>query len=322
MTRYARQICLPDVGQEGQRTLSHSTVAIVGAGGLGCPLIQYLAGAGVGHLILCDPDHVEHTNLHRQPIYVTGDSGRPKVHVAQEFVSEFNPDVHVETMVEALHPGNAPDLADRADAVVDAADSFAVSYILSDACLAAKTPLIAASVLGQSGYVGAYCGSVPSLRAVFPDLPTSNATCATTGVLGPVVGAMGSLQAQITLRVLLGADPSPMGQLTTVDLQHMRFGGFSFVDSAEPTQSFPFLSSRLMRKDDLVVELRDTEEQPEATVPTAIRMGSAELDNLSAEHGKRVVLCCSSGLRAWAAAQKLRDRGFGDIALIAEKAFA
>ncbi|WP_282158393.1 HesA/MoeB/ThiF family protein [Shimia thalassica] len=317
MTRYVRQIQLPDVGDEGQARIARARVLVVGAGGLGSPVLLYLAGAGVGHLTILDPDHVEESNLHRQSMFRMADIGRAKAVAAAEAIRALNPEVMVDAQTCALTPANAPRVVEEADVVIDAADSFAVSYCLSDACLAARTPLISASALGQTGYVGGFCGGAPSLRAVFPDLPQSGATCATAGVLGPVVGTVGAIQAQMALRVILASDPSPLGQVVSVDLARFQFGGFDFANSPEPVHSFPFLSKDMLKADDLVIELRDVAEVADPIVPAAVRMTSYMLDDLQETKGRRVVLCCHSGLRAWRAASQLQSRGFGSLAVMA-----
>ncbi len=322
MSRYARQMVLPEVGPAGQARLGRAHVAVVGAGGLGCPVLQYLVGAGVGRITLFDPDVVEESNLHRQPLYRMADLGRPKVVAARHHLRAANPDVDLIAHAACVTPANAPALADRADLVIDAADSHAVSYILSDACRAARTPMIAASVLGQSGYVGAFCGPAPSLRAVFPALPAAGGTCATAGVLGPAVGVVGALQAQIGLRVLLGCRPSPMGRMVTLDLAGLRFGGFEFLGSPEPEGAFPFLAAGMLRDDDLVVDLRAPDEAPRPIVPAALRLPPEELAGLPRAPGRRLVLACASGLRAWRAAETMRARGWRNLALIAARACA
>ncbi|MFW2543178.1 HesA/MoeB/ThiF family protein [Primorskyibacter sp. 2E107] len=324
MSRYARQMLLPDVGAEGQARLSRAHVAVVGAGGLGCPVIQYLAGAGVGRITVVDPDHVEESNLHRQTLYRMADLGRPKAEAAREAVRGLNPAVAVQARVEALGPTEVAGIVRDCDLIMDTADSFAVSYILSDACLRLGKPLISASVLGQTGYVGGFCGPAPSLRAVFPELPLSGARCATAGVLGPAVGVIGALQAQIALRTLLAATPSALGQMVTADLALLRFGGFCFsgTPEPEPAQVFPFIAASGLRSDDLIVELRDPQEAPHPISAGALRLGLDAAGALDPAPGQRVVLCCQSGLRAWRAAAALRARGAGAIALLAATACA
>ncbi|SLN34266.1 Molybdopterin-synthase adenylyltransferase [Roseovarius albus] len=321
MTRYQRQMILPEVGQDGQKRLAKAHVLVVGAGGLGCPALQYLTGAGVGRITLIDPDHVEESNLHRQPLYRMSDLGQPKALAARVHLFAANPDIEVEARVQAIHPDLAEDLVSIADVVIDAADSFAVSYILSDACQHARVPLVSASALGQTGYVGGFCGDkTPSLRAVFSDLPERGGTCASAGVLGPVVGMIGALQAQITLQIILQQDPSPMGRMVTLDLKALQFGGFTFHKAPEPETALPFLSRDALRPEDQVVELRSSSEAPESASASAQRMKVEDIETYRSDTDRRMVLCCTSGLRAWRAASRLRAIGHRNLALLAMSA--
>ena len=196
MTRYARQIALPEVGPAGQDRLRAARVLVVGAGGLGVPVLHYLAGAGVGSITVVDGDRVEEANLHRQPLYRMDDLGRSKAEAAAQALRALNPDVVTQPQTRWLDPACAPDLVAEADVVLDCADTFAASLTLSDACRDADLPLISGSALGLTGYAGGFCGGAPSLRAVFPDLPQTAASCASAGVLGPVVAMIGAVQAQ------------------------------------------------------------------------------------------------------------------------------
>lgn len=318
--RYARQIVMPEIGPEGQARLARSAVLVVGAGGLGCPVSSYLVGAGIGRLLLVDPDRVEESNLHRQPLYRMSDVGRLKVEAAAEALVAYNPGVEVEALALRLAPDNVAELVARADIVVDAADSFAASYVLSDACREAGKPLVSASIVGLSGYVGAYCGGGPSYRAVFPEMPARAADCATAGVLGPAVATLGLLQAQMALLLALGLEPSPLGRVISFDARRLTFGGFSFAGAPEPLSgSFPFIAPSQLSAGDIVVELRGVEEAPVAAAPDAIRLAVEEIDRLSLNdaEGRRVVLCCRTGIRAARAAGRLSARGATDLALMA-----
>lgn len=320
MTRYARQIVLPEVGPTGQERLARAHVLVVGAGGLGVPVLQYLTGAGVGRITLVDPDRVEATNLHRQPIYAAH-IGQPKAEAARMVMAALNPEVQVTALVDWLDPANATPLVFAADVVIDCADSFAASYTLSDTCLAAGKPLISASALGLSGYVGGFCGGAPSLRALFPDLPETTATCATAGVLGPVVGMLGALQAQMALAVLLGIDPAPLGQLIRFDMRGFSFSGFRFDRAPEPdTPGHAFIAKAAIRPDDFVVDLRDAAEAPLPVTEAALRHAVEDFGPAGPcpAPGQRAVFACRSGLRAWRAADRLRPHFKGEIALVAD----
>lgn len=314
--RYARQEILPEVGPAGQARLAAAHVLVVGAGGLGATVLPALAGAGVGRLRLIDPDRVSESNLHRQWLYTMADLGRPKVDCAAARLAALNPEVVVEPLALRLDPATAPVMLDGVDLVVDAADSFAVTYTLSDLCNALGVPLISASVLGLSGYVGGFCGAAPSYRAVFPDLPAGAKSCASAGVLGPAVACLGALQAQMALSVLLGLAPSPLGQLLTVDLRSFRIAGLRFDDAAEPETAFPFLAPADLSTDDCVIDLRPAEDAP-VHLPGAHRLAPEALAGWAAPGERRIVLCCRSGLRAWNAARALHARGHRALALLA-----
>ncbi|QAX30296.1 HesA/MoeB/ThiF family protein [Leisingera sp. NJS204] len=317
MSRYARQTVLPEVGAEGQERLARSHVLVVGAGGLGCPVLQYLGGAGVGCITVIDGDKVEESNLHRQVLYTMGDLGQPKAEAARRHLLEANPSLHVTARVDCLDAANAAAMVDAADLVVDAADSFAVSYILSDACRAQGKMLISASALGQSGYAGGFCGGGPSLRAVFPDLPAQAATCATAGVMGPAVGMIGALQAQLALKSLLDHQPSPRGQLFVFRLQDLQVSSFRFDEAEEPADALPFVAASHITAADTVIELRDAAEAPGLPASQARRIARADLLAAELPRKGRIVLCCRTGLRAWGAASDLKAAGYGDLALLA-----
>lgn len=312
MSRYARQAAV--LGAAAQPLLAAAGVLVVGAGGLAAPVLQYLAGAGAGFLRVVDPDRVELSNLHRQTLFRMADIGQPKAAVAAAAVRALNPDVGVEPLVQALGPGNAAALAEGCTLVLDCADSFAVSYILSDLCRDAGLPLVSASVVGLDGYCGAFCGGAPSLRAVFPDLPPRLGSCAETGVAGPVVGIIGALQAQMALALLAG-DPAPLGRLVSLDAARWRWGGFSFARAPEPDFAPRFIEPGALRGDDLILDLRGPDEGP-LPHPAARRITPGD----EARHlrpAPRIALVCRSGLRAWGAAERLAALTDTPITLVA-----
>lgn len=316
--RYIRQTTLTEIGVAGQARLAAATVLVVGAGGLGSSVLQILAGAGVGGIIIVDHDHVDISNLHRQPLYDMGDIGACKAEAARDAMLRTNPDIVVAAKSERLTPANAAALIETASIVIDAADNFAVTYMLSDRCLAVGKPLISASVLGLSGYVGAYCGAAPSYRAVFPDVPEVAGSCASIGVLGSVVAVLGSLQAHLALHLLLDVKPSVLGRVVSYDGHTMQFGGFSFADCPEPEHIAPFIGLADLAPDDIVIDLRGAAEAPVLPRPGALRMAPEEVGSLAAPHaGARIVLCCRSGLRALRAAGRLQAMGRHNLALVA-----
>ncbi len=318
--RYARQIILSEVGAEGQTRLAAASVLVVGAGGLGCPVLQYLAGAGVGRITIVDHDRVEANNLHRQPLYGMSDIGSFKARAARRTLLRFNPGIKVDAISEWLTPENAERLVSDADVVVDAADSLAATFVLSDTCQHPGKPLISAAVVGLAGYVGGFCGGGPSYRAVFPDMPPAAATCAAAGVLGTTVAVLGSLQAQFALHLILGLKPSPLGRLVTFDAGRLAFGGFVFADAPEPAGlTFPFIAASAVNNDDVVVDLRSVAEAPTSPFANALRVGVDDVDKIADRipTTTRVVLCCRTGLRASRAAKRLAERGLINLAVVA-----
>lgn len=312
LSPFARQITLPEVGLRGQQRLSQAHVLVVGAGGLGCPVLMYLASAGVGQITLVDPDHVERTNLHRQPLYSMADIGRAKVTAAAQRLNEMAPDLQLDVHSHALGASTANALIKNADLVVDAADSFAVSYILSDVCRAARKLLITGSALGLSGYVAGVCGEGPSLRAVFPDLPERAATCASAGVLGPIVGMVGAAQAQLVLHALLELAPKVSGQMLTFSMEQMRPSSFRFDGATEPQDILRFAP---LSMDALIVDLRGVEEAPLLVHPDACRILPEAIEAADLPRDRPILLACATGLRAWRAGRQLLARGCPDVTL-------
>ncbi len=319
--RYSRQTVLPEVGAAGQARLRDARVLVIGAGGLGSAVLQYLSAAGVGHLIIVDHDRVEESNLHRQPIYGMRDVGELKVEAARKALLSTNPEIRIETFCERVTPANAAQLIARSDLVVDAADSFAVTYVVSDECQLVKKPFISASVLGLSGYVGAFCGNgAPSYRAVFPEMPRQAGSCAQSGVLGTAVGVMGTLQAHMVLALLLDLEPAPLGQLVTVDFRTLRFGGFSFATTQEPSgAAIAFISVDQVDDADVVIDLRSLTEAPVSPIAAALRIEVDAVEGAETQFPTepRIVLCCRTGVRAWRAARALQRQGHEKVALIA-----
>ncbi len=318
--RYARQIGLPEVGTEGQARIGRSRILVVGAGGLGCAVLPYLTAAGVGHLRIVDHDRIEESNLHRQPLYRMSDLGRLKAEAAPATLRDLNAAVSIESVCERLTPANAAALIQNADVIVDCADSFAVTYILSDACACAGKPLVSASVLGLSGYAGVFCCGAPSYRAVFPDMPAQAGSCATTGVLGTAVGVIGTLQAQMVLSFILQLQPAVLGRVVSVDFRTLYFGGFSFLSAREPSQPvFTFIAPAEVDDGDVVFDLRSAAEAPVRAFPWSIRVAPEGVERMAhaTMSSQRIVLCCRSGVRAWRAASLLRARGHTHLALIA-----
>lgn len=243
--RYARHIVLGGVGGPGQQKLKAARVLVVGAGGLGAPLLQYLAAAGVGHIGVVDDDIVALSNLQRQVLHATADIGRAKVESAAAAIARLNPHVEAIQHKARLDSGNARELVAAYDVVADGSDNFATRYIVSDACYYERRPLVTAAV-------GAFDGSLtvlrpyetgpngepnPTYRCLFPEPPPEGVapSCAEIGVLGALTGVLGAMMALEVIREIVGFGESLVGRLALVDAWGMRFETLRYGwDAANP----------------------------------------------------------------------------------------
>ena len=243
--RYARHIVLNGVGGPGQAKLKAARVLVVGAGGLGAPLIQYLAAAGVGTLGVVDDDVVALSNLQRQVLHGTPDVGRTKVASAADAVMRLNPNVHFQGHELRLTQANADALISQYDIVADGSDNFNTRYTVSDACFACAKPLVTASVNVFDGslttiraHERAQDGNPnPTYRCLFPIKPEAGSipTCAQAGVLGALTGVIGAMQAMEVIREIVGYGEGLVGRLLLVDAMYLRFQTIQYAwDSANP----------------------------------------------------------------------------------------
>ncbi len=219
--RYARHLVLKEVGGSGQARLLSAHIILIGAGGIGCPTIAYLAAAGVGRLTVIDDDVVSLSNLQRQFLYGEADIGRFKVDAAAEAVARINPDVAFTGLKFRVAPGERPDLSD-AQCVIDGSDNFATRLIVNDACVAARVPLVSAAIGQFHGQIGTFCGydaGSSCYRCFVGDAhdPEDCDSCAEQGVLGAMVGMMGSFAAMEAIRVVTGFGDDQAGKLHIVD---------------------------------------------------------------------------------------------------------
>jgi molybdopterin/thiamine biosynthesis adenylyltransferase len=221
--RYARHLILDEVGEDGQARLLSSRVLVVGAGGLGAPLLLYLAAAGVGTLGIIDDDVVELSNLQRQVIHATNRVGLPKVESAAAMLSQVNPDVRVIQMRARLTADNAKSIIADYDLVADGSDNFTTRFLLNDACFLLRKPLVSAALLRFDAQMSTYKAHLgdphPCYRCLFPERPPEDLIprCEQAGILGALAGAVGSLQATEVLKELLGIGDSLSGQLLIYD---------------------------------------------------------------------------------------------------------
>ncbi|MDR3128988.1 MAG: HesA/MoeB/ThiF family protein [Tannerellaceae bacterium] len=223
--RYSRHILLQDVGVEGQERINKGKVLVIGAGGLGSPVLLYLAAAGVGTIGIIDGDEVDLSNLQRQVIHSTPTIGMPKVLSAKETMNRLNPDVCVVTYHELFTVGNAFDIIKEYDFVIDGTDSFPVKFLINDACVMAKKPFSHGGILRFDGQTLTYLPGTACYRCVFHGPPPSNAvpTCSQAGVLGAIAGMLGTIQAAEALKFLTGTGELLTNRLLTFNAKTMNF---------------------------------------------------------------------------------------------------
>lgn len=232
INRYSKQLMLDEVGFEGQLKLKKTKVLVVGAGGLGCPALQYLNAAGVGTLGIIDFDKVEIHNLHRQILYTTEDIGKPKASTAASKLQQANPNVQHIVFEELLQEENASDIIAQFDIVVDGSDNFITRYLVNDVCVQLGKPLVYGTILKMEGQLAVfnYKGS-KNLRDIYPEAPNPEdvPSCSENGVLGIVPGMVGTMMGDLALKIILSQDVEA-DTLLLADFKNYRFQKISMGD--------------------------------------------------------------------------------------------
>ncbi len=220
LERYARHIILKEVGGHGQQKLMNAKVLVIGAGGLGSPLLMYLAAAGVGTLGIIDDDKVDLSNLQRQIIHMTSSIGEEKASSARGMINKLNPDIKVNTYAERLDKSNAEEIIAHYDIVADGCDNFSTRFLVNDICLKHRKPLISGALSQFDGQLATFKGyeeNLPCYRCLVPDHPRGVLSCAEAGILGAVAGVVGTMQAIEVLREILNLGDSLAGKLLIYD---------------------------------------------------------------------------------------------------------
>ncbi len=236
INRYNRHILLPEIGIEGQRKLKHSSVLIIGAGGLGCPAMQYLTAAGIGTIGIVDFDNVDETNLQRQILYTIDDIGKPKVDCAIHRLSRLNPFVNFIPYNLQLTNANAINIIKNYDIIIDGSDNFVTRYLVNDACVLLNKPFVYGSIYKFEGQVSVFNFSKngddkgPTYRCLFPNppAPESSPSCSEIGVLGTLPGIIGTLQANEAIKICIGIGEVLSGQLSIINALTMQFYTIAF----------------------------------------------------------------------------------------------
>jgi adenylyltransferase/sulfurtransferase len=234
--RYQRQIVLPDFGVEGQEKLAAATVTVVGAGGLGVPVLQYLSGMGIGSIRIIDEDVISISNLQRQIMYRTEDIGKKKVVAAKEFIERLNPEVEVSVFDEMLTSDNAKNLISKSDVVVDCTDSIESRYLINDVCIELDIPFVYGALYRHEGHVSVFnYQNKISYRDVYPDDSAKVENCNEIGVLGVLPGIIGCYQAMETVKIITGVGDSLSGKLLVVDAMNTDHHLFKLTEGKSTT---------------------------------------------------------------------------------------
>lgn len=341
-SRYIRQLQLDSVGTEGQERLGRARVLVVGAGGLGCPVLHYLAAAGVGTLGVADADTVSMSNLHRQLLFDPEDTGKLKVHVVARKLRHFNSEVEIIPYPFFLSAENAEELFASYDIIVDATDDLPTRYIINDAAYLTGKPWVFAGLYKHEGQIAVFNhkGSA-TYRCLFPEPPPlqSLPTCNQTGILGVVPGILGVMQANEVLKLLIGFGDPLVNTLLTLDTRTMRQQQISIIPKAytheeiqsalrqnhrKQTGSPELLSlDEVMNRENIcIVDVRETHEIPNlkefATMQLNLHTIMNEVTHLPKEEPK--VFYCQSGTRARIAAEWLLKQGYVNCFVLKEQA--
>lgn len=219
MSRYERQLGLPEIGKSGQAALKRASVLVVGIGGLGCVSVAYLASAGIGKLGLCDYDIVTDSNLNRQLCYNENDIGHSKVLCAERYIRALNKEVKTDAITVKLERSNVDEIVSKYDIIVDGSDNYETRFLLSDACQAHGKPFVFGAVCGMTGQVSVLCCKKKTYRDIMPEKEDASVVETDRLILGPTAGVIASLQAMETIKMIVGIRPTLIDKLASVDLR-------------------------------------------------------------------------------------------------------
>lgn len=345
MERYNRQILLPQVGIHGQKKLQQTKVLVIGAGGIGSPLLLYLAAAGIGHLSIADFDNVALHNLHRQVLFTSENLNQNKANTAAQILQKFNPDIHCQPIDEGLHLENAHALIQAHDIIIEGSDNFFTKYLVNDVCFLEKKPLVYGAIVQWEGQASVFnyplSGSTysPNLRDVFPFPPSPELSpaCGEVGVIGPAVGLIASWMATETIKIALQLHENiSHSKLFTFDLLNNHFSTFQIDKNPEnplhenwnihhydyethcskpqPSKDNFITMDTLnqwkqQNKDFLLVDVREAyEHEIENIGGINAPMGNLDEDTLAPE--VPIIFYCSTAIRSQFVAKVWRDKGF------------
>ena len=340
MERYSRHIALNEVGREGQLKLNTASVLVVGAGGLGCPALQYLTAAGIGHIGIIDHDLVELSNLQRQILFGTDSIGMNKALAAKKSLSNLNPEVEISAFPEKLTAINALNIFQAYDIILDGTDNFEARYIINDAAVLSGKPVVYGAIFKFQGQVAVFnYEEGPTYRCLFPDPPTENSipNCAQTGVLGVLPGIIGCMQANEAIKMVLGIGTVLSGKVFCLDTRTM--DSSSFVLNKSEAAVNTVLEKGMGKPSDYqmnpcvisvpeltwveafeldnckFIDVREREELPRLDQHEVIEIPlddlKSQLENLDTD--RNYVLVCQTGQRSARAVTLMLENGFQKV---------
>ena len=340
--RYSRQLLLSEIGKEGQAKLQASKVLVIGAGGLGCPILQYLTGAGVGTIGIIDDDVVSRSNLHRQILYGERAIGQNKATAAAARLKDLNPEITINTYAERLTTQNALPLFAEYDIIVDGSDNFSTRYLVNDACVLTNKSLIYGAIYKFEGQVSVFnYNNGPTYRCLFPEPPApgSAPSCSEIGVLGVLPGMIGCFQANETLKLILGIGETLSGTLLLVDALSVRtttlkiarnqelvdqvlanrdgFAGFNYevFCGLNPSIQTITFDEAFQLKNAVFIDVREPHEQPKVHQlhPQEIPLGQLADQASNLDRDNPIICFCQSGMRSKTAAETLMNLGLKEV---------
>lgn len=338
LNRYARQTVLPEIGEAGQKKLQQSSVLVVGAGGLGCPALQYLAAAGVGHIGIIDADFVDETNLQRQVLYREEDIGKNKAETAKERLQALNTECRIDAYAEKLAAENAATLFEYFDVIIDGTDNFAAKFLINDMAVKQGKSFIYGSLLGLEGQVSVFNqDGGPCYRCLFPEQPKQDIpNCADAGVIGALAGIIGSIQAMEAIKLIVGLE-TISGTVIRVNAREMVFKSFDLEKDKHCAICSKPAEEISMKEHDMVQEVTvaETKEKKNNVILIDVReqhewdagyIDGAQHVALSKmlqgyvpdiDRSAEIIIYCKSGKRSIQAGQYLEAHGFENVASMA-----
>lgn len=333
MERYSRHIILGDVGKEGQQKLNQAKVLVVGAGGLGCPALQYLVAAGIGTIGIIDHDVVEESNLQRQVLFGTSSLGKNKAIAAKRRLEDLNPDIEIVDYPYMLEPKNAVELFSKYDIILDGSDNFSTRYLVNDSALLTNKPFVYGAIYKFEGQVAVFnYKNGPSYRCLFPNPPDegSVANCSEVGVLGVLSGIIGTMMANEVIKIILNFEHVLKGKLLCYNSKTSET--FSVKINKKPEEFDKVLNRKSLLEsysnscvavkeisetelktlsEVQFIDIRELNEQPKLELPNCIQIPLSEFEKSTykIDNSQSIVVFCQSGIRSKKAVQILSQQG-------------